>query len=241
MLEIKNLSVNRDKKQILKDINLSIKPGEIHVLMGPNGSGKSTLSLALMKNSEIEITKGRILLDSNDTADLQTDEISKNGLFLAFQYPLEIEGVPLISFLKLVYEAHLGEKVKTLDFLRKVNSICDNLKIQRSLLDRYLNVGFSGGEKKKIEILQMALISPKYIILDETDSGLDISALKTVSDSILKIKQETNCGILIITHYLRFLKYLKPDYVHILMRGEIVKSGDYKLAQDLDKKGYEKF
>ena len=241
MLEIKNISVSRNKTKILKNINLAIKPGEVHVLMGPNGSGKSTLSLALMGSSDVQVDSGRVFLNNQNITSLEVSEKSKAGLFLAFQYPLEIEGVPLISFLKMIYEIHHETKVKTIEFLEIVHKHCFELKIEKSLLDRYLNVGFSGGEKKKIEILQMALISPKYIILDETDSGLDISALKNVSESILKIKNNSKCGVLLITHYLRFLKYLKPDYVHILINGKIVKSGTYELAEELDSKGYENF
>lgn len=225
---------------ILNNIDLEIKPNTITALMGPNGSGKSSLSLALVGDDSVSISSGKILLDGEDLSLLSPEERSKKGLFLAFQYPLEIDGVRLISFLKLIYETHSKEKIKLSDFLTRVNKLAADLNISKELLNRYLNVGFSGGEKKKIEILQMLIIKPKYIILDETDSGLDISALKTVSDSIIKLKKEQKCGVLLITHYLRFLKYIKPDTVHIVMNHKIVKSGDYSLAEKLDESGYEK-
>lgn len=239
MLEIKNLKASRDNKKILNGINLKIKPNEVHAIMGPNGSGKSTLANAVMGNPDIVVESGEVLLDKQDILDLEVNDRAKKGLFMAFQYPVEVPGVPLTQFLKLVYETKNNTKITPGKFLQLVNEKAEQLKIKKELLSRYLNEGFSGGEKKKVEILQMALFEPKFAVLDETDSGLDISALKIVAEGVNKVKEDTKMGVLVITHYSRILNYLKPDYVHILKDGEIIKSGGMEIAEQLEKDGYE--
>jgi len=238
MLKIKNLHATREEKEILKGINLNIPKGEIHAIMGPNGSGKSTLASTLMGNEEMEVTQGEVLFDNKDLLDLEVHERANNGLFLAFQYPVEVSGVPLINFLKLAYEKRFDTKITPGKFLRLINEKAADLKIKKELLQRYLNEGFSGGEKKKVEILQMAILQPKFAILDETDSGLDISALKVVSEGVQQVHKETKMGVLIITHYSRILNYLKPDKIHVLVEGKIVESGGMEIVERLEEKGY---
>jgi len=241
MLKIKDLKANIDKKFILDGFNLEIKPGEIHAIMGPNGSGKSTLSNILSGKKGYE-TSGQITFENQNLFNLEADERAHKGIFLAFQYPLEIPGVNTNIFLKTSLNAirkAKGEKeLDAIEFLKLVKTKAKKLKFEEEKLNRQLNVGFSGGEKKKNEILQMSILDPKLCILDETDSGLDIDALKIVANGVNSLKKKNN-AFLIITHYQRLLNYIKPDFVHVLMNGKIVKSGGPELALELEKKGYE--
>ena len=241
MLKIKDLKANIDKKFILDGFNLEIKPGEIHAIMGPNGSGKSTLSNILSGKKGYE-TSGQITFENQNLFNLEADERAHKGIFLAFQYPLEIPGVNTNIFLKTSLNAirkAKGEKeLDAIEFLKLVKKKAKELKFEEEKLSRQLNVGFSGGEKKKNEILQMSILDPKLCILDETDSGLDIDALKILANGVNSLKKKNN-AFLIITHYQRLLNYIKPDFVHVLMNGKIVKSGGSELALELEKKGYE--
>jgi len=239
-LKIVNLHVNVEGKEILKGVDLTIKRGEIHALMGPNGSGKSTLSFALMGHPKYEITKGEAYIDGENILELGVDERAKAGLFLSFQYPSEIQGVSLANFLRTSYNEIKKTKVNVMDFMKKMYSKMDLLKMDKDFAKRHLNVGFSGGEKKRTEILQMAILEPKYAILDETDSGLDVDALRIVSDGV-KSLVGPEMGVLIITHYQRILHHIKPNKVHILYQGKIIKSGGAELARDIETKGYEAF
>ena len=236
-LKIENLYVKVEDKEILKGINLTIKKGEIHALMGPNGSGKSTLSFALMGHPKYEITKGKVTMDGKNLLDMEVDERAKAGLFLSFQYPSEIQGVSLANFLRTAYNEVKTTKTNVMDFMKRMYEKMALLEMDKEFAKRHVNVGFSGGEKKRTEMLQMAILEPKYAILDETDSGLDIDALKVVAKSIRKLVGPS-LGVLIITHYQRILHHIQPDKVHVLMDGKIVKSGSHKLAEDIEKKGY---
>ena len=242
MLKINNLSAKIDNKSILHDFKLEIKPGEVHAIMGPNGSGKSTLSNILSGKKGYDVT-GEVLFENNDLFSLETEERAHKGIFLAFQYPLEIPGVNTNVFLKTSLNAikkARGEKeLDAIQFLKLVKEKAKELKFDEEKLGRQLNVGFSGGEKKKNEILQMSILNPKLSILDETDSGLDIDALRTVADGVNALRKKSN-SFLIITHYQRLLEYIKPDFVHVLMNGKIIKSGGPELALELEEKGYEK-
>ncbi len=241
MLEINNLHAGIDSKEILKGLDLKIKPGEVHAIMGPNGSGKSTLSNILSGKKGYEI-RGDIKFDNSNLLDLEIEERAHKGIFLAFQYPLEIPGVNTNNFLKTslnaVKKARGEKELDAIEFLKLVKEKSAKLKFDENILSRQLNVGFSGGEKKKNEILQMSILNPKLSILDETDSGLDIDALKIVSDGVNSLRNNKN-SFLIITHYQRLLNYIKPDYVHVLKEGKIIKTGNFELALELEKKGYE--
>ena len=241
MLQIKDLKAKIDNKDILKGLNLEIKPGEVHAIMGPNGSGKSTLSNVLSGKKGYTVT-GEVKYFKWKSLDLEIEERAHKGIFLAFQYPLEIPGVNTNIFLKTSLNAirkAKGEKeFDAIEFLKLVKQKAAELKFDEKILSRQLNVGFSGGEKKKNEILQMSILNPKLSILDETDSGLDIDALKTVSEGVNALRSKES-SFLIITHYQRLLDYIKPDFVHVLINGQIVKSGGSELALELESKGYE--
>jgi Fe-S cluster assembly ATP-binding protein len=241
MLTIKDLKANIDNKKILKGLNLEIKPGEVHAIMGPNGSGKSTLSNVLSGKKGYTVT-GEVKYFNENLLDLEIEERAHKGIFLAFQYPLEIPGVNTNIFLKTSLNAikkAKGEKeLDAIEFLKLVKQKAGELKFDEKILSRQLNVGFSGGEKKKNEILQMSILNPKLSILDETDSGLDIDALKIVSEGVNALRSKDS-SFLIITHYQRLLDYIKPDFVHVLIDGQIVKSGGSELAMELESKGYE--
>ena len=242
MLKINHLKAKIDNKDILKDLSLNINPGEVHAIMGPNGSGKSTLSNILSGKKGYEVS-GEILFEDKDLFELETEERAHKGIFLAFQYPLEIPGVNTNNFLKTslnaIRKSNGKKELDALEFLKIVKKKASELKIDEKILNRQLNVGFSGGEKKKNEILQMSLIEPKMSILDETDSGLDIDALKIVAKGVNSLRDKKR-SFLIITHYQRLLDYIKPDFVHVLMKGKIAKSGCMELAEELEKTGYEK-
>ena len=243
MLQIKDLKANIDNKEILKGLNLDINPGEVHAIMGPNGSGKSTLSNVLSGKKGYSIS-GEVKYLKENLLNLEIEERAHKGIFLAFQYPLEIPGVNTNIFLKTslnaVRKARGEKELDAIEFLKLVKEKSKELKFDEEKLNRQLNVGFSGGEKKKNEILQMSMLSPKLSILDETDSGLDIDALKIVADGVNTLRNDKN-SFLIITHYQRLLDYIKPDYVHVLIDGKIIKSGGADLALELEKKGYENF
>jgi Fe-S cluster assembly ATP-binding protein len=243
MLRIEDLKASIDNKDILKGLNLEIKAGEVHAIMGPNGSGKSTLSNVLSGKKGYEIS-GKVIFEEKNLLNLEIEERAHKGIFLAFQYPLEIPGVNTNIFLKTSLNAikkSRGEKeLDAIEFLKLVKQKALDLKFDEKILSRQLNVGFSGGEKKKNEILQMSILNPKLSILDETDSGLDIDALKIVSEGVNALRSKKS-SFLIITHYQRLLDYIKPDFVHVLINGKIVKSGGSELALELEEKGYEKF
>jgi len=242
MLNINNLHVSIDGKQIIKGLSLSINKGEVHALMGPNGSGKSTLSYVLSGKEGYEIDEGTIEYNGKNLLDLDVDERANAGLFLAFQYPMEIPGVQTSFFLKTAINSKrkfLGmPEIDALEFAKLIKSHAEDLGIGSEMLKRDLNVNYSGGEKKKQEILQMSILKPDMAILDETDSGLDIDALRIVSEGVNNLRSEQN-SFLVITHYQRLLNYIKPDFVHIIADGKIVKSGDFSLALELEEKGYE--
>ena len=228
--------------EILRGVDLSVQPGEIHALMGPNGSGKSTLANALLANPEYEVTKGRILYQGDDITGWPTEVRAKAGMFLAFQYPQEIPGVSVIQFLRQALSARKGIDLSVLELRLSIMEWMKRLGMDSSFADRYLNEGFSGGEKKRNEILQMAILEPELAILDETDSGLDIDALRTVASGIHEVRRDrTELGIVLITHYQRLLNELTPDHVHILVGGRIVASGGLELAEQLERDGYEAF
>lgn len=238
MLDISNLHASTEGKDILKGLSLKIKPGQIHALMGPNGSGKSSLAHVLMGHPRYRITEGKILLDKIEINSLPPDKRAKLGLFLAMQYPVAVPGVNVTNFLRTALKNLKDEIASPKDFLEELKQNLAKLKLDESFLKRYVNDGFSGGEKKKLEILQLVMLKPKYVLLDETDSGLDVDALKTVASGI-KDYTSTQTGVLLITHYQRILKYIKPDFVHILVDGKIVKSGAAHLAEEIEEKGYE--
>ncbi|AEH01026.1 Fe-S cluster assembly ATPase SufC [Lacinutrix sp. 5H-3-7-4] len=242
MLQIKDLHASVEDKSILKGINLEVKPGEVHAIMGPNGSGKSTLASVIAGKEEYEVEKGEILLDGEDLEDLAADERAHKGIFLSFQYPVEIPGVSVTNFMKTAInetrKAKGLEDMPAKDMLKMIREKSELLEIDRKFLSRSLNEGFSGGEKKRNEIFQMAMLEPKLAILDETDSGLDIDALRIVANGVNKLKSKDN-AVVVITHYQRLLDYIVPDFVHVLYNGRIVKSGGKELAHELEEKGYD--
>ncbi len=242
MLKIKNLKVSVEDKEILKGINLEVKPGEVHAIMGPNGSGKSTLAHVLAGREAFEVTDGEINYDGEDLLELEVDERAHKGIFLAFQYPVEIPGVTNANFLKTtinaIRKAKGEEELNALQMLKLLKEKVQLVGMDEKLLHRSLNDGFSGGEKKRNEMLQMAVLEPKLAILDETDSGLDIDALRVVADAVNKLRSPER-SFIIVTHYQRLLNYIVPDYVHILFQGRIVKSGDKNLALKLEEEGYD--
>lgn len=241
-LDIINLSVMVDNKLVLKDFNLSLDNGKIYVLMGPNGTGKSTLSRVIMGDSNYKVMSGDILFNGNSILDKSVDERSRMGIFLAMQYPMEIEGVSNQDFLRTAMSSKEGKQVGLYDFIMKCEKASEELKMDKNLIHRPLNVGFSGGEKKKNEVLQMKLLKPSLVILDELDSGLDVDSLKIVSSNIKDyISENKDATLLIITHHQKVLEYIKPDYVKVLYNGKIVDSGDYKLSLEIEEKGYEKY
>lgn len=240
MLEIKNLHASVEDKEILKGIDLTINKGEVHVIMGPNGSGKSTLTKVIMDHPDYEVTEGEIIFEGQDISDESTDKRAKLGLFLSFQNPEEVEGVSVENFLRTAQINLTGEKPKLLEFRRKLNKELEDLEFDKDYANRYLNVGFSGGEKKKSEILQMKVLNPKLIMLDETDSGLDVDATKIVSREVEAFLTEDKSA-LIITHHSSILESIKPDYVHIMIDGNIVKTGDSSLIDEIEKDGYKNY
>ncbi|MBW1653823.1 MULTISPECIES: Fe-S cluster assembly ATPase SufC [Flavobacterium] len=242
MLSIKNLHASIGDKEILKGINIEVKAGEVHAIMGPNGSGKSTLSAVIAGNENYEVTDGEVILDGEDLGDLAPEERAHKGVFLSFQYPVEIPGVSVTNFMKTAInetrKANGQEEMPANEMLKVIREKSELLEIDRKFLSRSLNEGFSGGEKKRNEIFQMAMLEPKLAILDETDSGLDIDALRIVANGVNKLKSDKN-AIIVITHYQRLLDYIVPDFVHVLYNGRIVKSGGKELAYELEEKGYD--
>ena len=240
VLNINNLYASVENKQILRGVNLEVKGGEFHAIMGPNGTGKSTLSQVIMGHPRYEVNDGKISLNGENILEMEVDERAKAGLFLAMQYPQEISGVTNSDFLRMAMQTKLpeGEHIELMDFFIDLETKISKLKMQDGMADRYLNEGFSGGERKRNEILQMLMIKPDIAILDEVDSGLDVDALRIVGDAVNSMRSET-FGCLIITHYQRILDYIKPDYVHVMMQGRIVKSGDISLMQKIDTDGYD--
>jgi Fe-S cluster assembly ATP-binding protein len=242
MLVIKNLHASIEDKEILKGINLEVKAGEVHAIMGPNGAGKSTLASIIAGNENYTVTDGEILLENDDISDLAPEERAHKGVFLSFQYPVEIPGVSVTNFMKTAInesrKARGQEDMPANEMLKLIKEKSELLEIDRKFLSRSLNEGFSGGEKKRNEIFQMAMLEPKIAILDETDSGLDIDALRIVANGVNKLKSKDN-AVVVITHYQRLLDYIIPDFVHVLMDGKIVKSGGKELAYELEEKGYD--
>lgn len=240
LLKIENLKTEIEGKEILKGLNLEIEKGKVHVIMGPNGAGKSTLANTLMGHPKYKITDGKIIFDNEEINELKADERAKRGIFLSFQYPEEIPGVTVENFLRTAKMAVTGKPLKILSFKKALKEKMELLEMKEEYAERYLNLGFSGGEKKKNEILQMAILEPKLAILDETDSGLDVDAIRIVAQGVNALKNSEN-SMLIITHHNKILDYLKPDYVHILVDGKIVKTGDFSLAKEIEAKGYESY
>ncbi|NMC64250.1 MAG: Fe-S cluster assembly ATPase SufC [SAR324 cluster bacterium] len=241
LLEIKDLYASIESGQIIRGLSLDVRPGEIHAIMGPNGSGKSTLAKVLAGHPSYMVDSGEVLLNGENVLEMSPDERSKKGLFLAFQYPQEIPGVSILNFLRTAVNARLGKDMSVMEFRKLLYEKMDMLSMDRKFATRFVNDGFSGGEKKRNEILQMALLQPSLAVLDETDSGLDIDALRIVSQGVNKIMEEANPkpGVLVITHYNRILNYIQPDYVHVLYMGQIIKSGSSDLALELEERGYD--
>jgi Fe-S cluster assembly ATP-binding protein len=244
-LEIKNLhvEVNTDqgKKEILKGVDLVINSGETHAVMGPNGSGKSTLAYSIAGHPRYEVTDGEILLDGENVLEMEPDERARLGLFLAMQYPVEVPGVSVSNFLRTAKTAISGEAPALRSWVGEVRGAMENLRIDSSFTERNVNEGFSGGEKKRHEILQLELLKPKFAVLDETDSGLDVDALKVVSEGVNRAKENTDLGVLLITHYTRILNYIKPDFVHVFVNGQVAEQGGPELAERLEAEGYDRY
>ncbi|MBI9013165.1 MAG: Fe-S cluster assembly ATPase SufC [Clostridiales bacterium] len=240
IINIKNLQASADGKNILKGIDLQINEGEVHLIMGPNGAGKSTLANVLMGHPNYQVDGGDVLFFEKDLLEMKVDERAKAGLFLSFQYPEEVPGITVENFLKTSIREKTGMLPMTTRFRKQAHGIMDKLDMKHDYLDRYLNQGFSGGEKKKNEILQMAMLKPRLAILDETDSGLDIDAIRSVYENLKELVSENN-SMLIITHYNKILDYIKPDFVHVLVDGKIVKSGTIEIANEIDTKGFESY
>ena len=244
-LEIKNLHVSVETpegtKQILRGVDLTINSGETHAIMGPNGSGKSTLAYSLAGHPKYEVTEGSVLLDGEEVLEMSVDERAKAGLFLAMQYPVEVPGVSVSNFLRTAKTAIDGEAPKLRTWVKDVKTAMENLRMDSSFAERNVNEGFSGGEKKRHEILQMELLKPRFAILDETDSGLDVDALRIVSEGVNRAKEQTDAGVLLITHYTRILQYIKPDFVHVFVAGRVAEEGGPELAERLEAEGYDRF
>ena len=247
-LEIKNLHANvlpteegQEAKPILKGVNLTINGGETHAVMGPNGSGKSTLAYTIAGHPRYEVTDGEVLLDGENILDMEVDERARAGVFLAMQYPVEVPGVSSSNFMRSAVTAVRGEAPKLREWVGELNAAREALQMDASFSERSVNEGFSGGEKKRHEVMQLALMKPKFAVMDETDSGLDVDALRIVSEGINRYQDETGGGVLMITHYKRILNYVKPDFIHVFADGKIVQTGDSSLADQLEAEGYEKF
>lgn len=247
-LEIKNLHANvlpseegQEAKPILKGVNLTINGGETHAIMGPNGSGKSTLAYTLAGHPKYEVTDGEVLLDGENLLEMSIDERARAGLFLAMQYPVEVPGVSSSNFMRSAVTAVRGEAPKLREWVGELNAAREALQMDASFSERSVNEGFSGGEKKRHEVMQLALMKPKFAVMDETDSGLDVDALRIVSEGINRYQDETGGGVLMITHYKRILNYVKPDFIHVFADGHVVQTGDASLADQLEAEGYEKF
>ncbi|MCS7244578.1 MAG: Fe-S cluster assembly ATPase SufC [candidate division WOR-3 bacterium] len=240
-LIVKNLRVKIEENEILKGVSFEVKRGEIHAIMGPNGSGKSTLAYAIMGHPKYQVIEGEVIYKDKNILELSPDERAKLGIFLAFQHPLEIDGVRLSTFLWQSYAKRFentDKKPNVMEFRKELKNALVSAGMKEEMIDRFLNVGFSGGEKKRTEIVQMSVLKPEIAILDEIDSGLDIDAVKIVSENVNRLVKENNMGVIIITHYQRILNYIKPDYVYVIIDGKIVDKGDYKLAQELESEGY---
>jgi Fe-S cluster assembly ATP-binding protein len=238
-LEIRNLHVRTEDREILRGVDLTVRGGELHALLGPNGSGKSTLANTIMGHPSYEVTDGQILFDGHELAELEPHERARLGLFLAFQYPVAVPGVSIANFLRMAINAQRDEPIKVKEFGVELDHAVRLLDVDRAFTSRHLNDGFSGGEKKRAEILQMAMLRPALAVLDETDSGLDIDALRTVAEGVAKLHDEQGLGALIITHYSRILNYVKPQFVHIMMDGRIVLRGGPELVERLEREGYD--
>jgi Fe-S cluster assembly ATP-binding protein len=244
-LEIKNLHVSvvteQGNKQILKGIDLTIRSGEIHAIMGPNGSGKSTLAYSIAGHPKYEVTEGEILLDGENVLEMSVDERARAGLFLAMQYPVEVPGVSVSNFLRTAKTAITGEAPKLREWVGDLKSAMNNLRMDPDFTERNVNEGFSGGEKKRHEILQLELLKPKIAVLDETDSGLDVDALRIVSEGVNRAHKNSNLGVILITHYTRILNYIKPDFVHVFVNGKLAEQGGAELAERLENEGYDRY
>ncbi|MGD0198071.1 MAG: Fe-S cluster assembly ATPase SufC [Solirubrobacteraceae bacterium] len=238
-LQIRNLHVRTDDREILRGVDLTVRTGELHALLGPNGSGKSTLANTIMGHPSYEVTEGQILLDGEELNELEPHERAKLGLFLAFQYPVAVPGVSVANFLRMAINAQRDEPIKVKEFGVQLDRAVNLLDVDRAFTSRHLNDGFSGGEKKRAEILQMAMLGPQIAVLDETDSGLDVDALRTVAEGVAKLHAEQGIGALIITHYQRILDYVKPEFVHVMLDGRVVLNGGPELVQRIEREGYD--
>ena len=241
LLRVNGISAGTEEKSILHSIDLSIGDGQAHVLMGPNGAGKSTLGRVIMGDPTYKITDGSLIFNGEDVTELAADKRSLAGIFLSYQAPVEVPGVPLYSFLRTITQMRPELKMTARQFRQRVGQISDQLELDQGFLMRELNVGFSGGEKKKVEMLQLLLLQPKLAILDETDSGLDVDALRIVSEGVNRVHGETGCGVMLITHYTRILRYIKPSHVHVFVDGRVAAQGGPELADELEENGYDKY